>query len=226
MRSRTWARNCSRSAISDTLLPAITEGGAGDGRQVARAGPAARRPGGAADAARRDEGGLGDTAGGGAQAVHGGVGHGLREAGEEERLIAAGQPLPRLAVAQLQQQIVQWDADGAGLPAGAAERGGVGQVFGDGVAFEQRRDHGADGAGIGRAVDMAADLAVDRADVEASAAADAVERLIELGAENLGAAVVEQHEVELFGAVALAGATRASDQVGEDGELLAGAAAR
>ena len=72
---------------------------------------------------------------------------------------------------------------------------------------------------------MAARLAVDGADVQAGAAADAVQRLLELRAEQLGAAVVHEDEMELLGAVELAFAAGSRDEVGVYRELLPRAAA-
>ena len=71
-------------------------------------------------------------------------------------------------------------------------------------AVELRRDDGADRARIHPGIAVPADLAVDRAVIQASAAANAVQRLPLLGMlEQLGAAVVEQHDVELVGPVDL-----------------------
>ena len=72
------------------------------------------------------------------------------------------------------------------------------------AAGQQRREHRADRAAVDPAVGVAADLAVDGAHVEAGAAADAVEDLLQLGAEHVAAAVVEDHDVQLVGPVGLA----------------------
>jgi len=67
------------------------------------------------------------------------------------------------------------------------------------------RDHRADRALVGRSVGEAADVLEDRADVQAGSAADAVEAvaLLRIG-EDRRPLVVEEHEVHLLGAVALA----------------------
>ena len=55
----------------------------------------------------------------------------------------------------------------------------------------------AHGPGIDPAIGVAADRRIDRAMIEAGGAADAAQHVLELGAEHRGAAVVEQHDVEL-----------------------------
>ena len=80
----------------------------------------------------------------------------------------------------------------------------LGRSFASLRPLQQRGYDGADRARVGRAVGVAAGLPVDRADVQARAAADAVERLLELGAEQLRAAVVKQDQVHLLGPVELA----------------------
>ena len=111
----------------------------------------------------------------------------------------------RLAAAQREEQVLQRDLDRAGVHAGAAQRRRVGQLGRLGVvAGEQRREHGADGPAVHPAVGVPADLAVDGAHVEAGAAADAAEDLVQLGAEQVAAAVVEDDDVQLVGAVGLA----------------------
>ena len=68
---------------------------------------------------------------------------------------------------------------------------------------EQRGEDRADRAGVDRAVGVAAGALVDRADVEAGRAADAAQRLpADLVGEHAGAAVVEQHDVDLLRPVA------------------------
>ena len=92
-------------------------------------------------------------------------------------------------------------------------------------AERARRVHRADRPRIDAAVRVAADLLVDRAGVQARSAADAVEDLLELGAEHVRAAVVHEHDVHLGRAVRIVGAPRTGDDVGVDREGLAGATA-
>ncbi len=94
------------------------------------------------------------------------------------------------------------------------------------VALEERGDDRSYGPGVGRAVGVAAGLAVDRADVQAGAAADAVEGLLELRAQEVRAAVVQQDQVKLLSPVELALSARAGHEVGVDRELLARPAPR
>ena len=88
---------------------------------------------------------------------------------------------------------------------------------------QQRREHGADRSAVHPPVRVAADLAVDGAHVEAGAAADAAQDLLQLGAEHLAAAVVEDDDVQLVRTVDLALAARAGDDVGVRRDVLAGA---
>ena len=73
------------------------------------------------------------------------------------------------------------------------------------TAGEERREDRPDRPGVHPAVGVPADLAVDRTHVEARAAADAFEDLVQLAAEHVGAAVVEDDDVELVGPVASPG---------------------
>ena len=68
----------------------------------------------------------------------------------------------------------------AGL-AGAAQARGVRQVMVRGQAVVERREHGADRAGIDAAVGVAADVAIDRAGVQARAAANAEQAFAQAG---------------------------------------------
>src|ERR671913_2536075 len=96
------------------------------------------------------------------------------------------------------------DTNRTGLPTRPAEARSVGQIFRFVVALEQWRYDGPDRTGVGRSVGVAASLPVDRADVQAGAAADAVQRLLELRAEQFGASVVHEDEMQLLGAVEFA----------------------
>src|SRR5207344_2542888 len=90
-----------------------------------------------------------------------------RPAGEAE---AAGPPRVHagVALAQLQQQVVQRDADRADLPAGPAQRRGLGQLPRRRVLLvQERREDGTDRPGVDRPVRVATDLAVDGTGVEA-----------------------------------------------------------
>ena len=86
--------------------------------------------------------------------------------------------------ARPQQQLVQRDPDRAGLPAGAAQRGGVRELGRLRRVLQQRRDDRADRPRVDAAVGVPADLALDRAGVQAGAAADAVQRLLARAAED------------------------------------------
>ncbi|MNO08713.1 hypothetical protein D3C81_2315090 [compost metagenome] len=57
---------------------------------------------------------------------------------------------------------------------------------------------------------MAANMAVDRADIHTGAAADALQGFVKLAAKNIGAAVVHDHQMEVFRTIRLPG-RRGSD---------------
>ena len=125
--------------------------------------------------------------------------------------------------AQAQQHIGDGDPHWADLLAGPAERAGLGQHMLVGqVGLEQRGQDRADRAGVDPAIGVAADRLINWAGIQAGPAANTHQRFGILAAHNLRAAIVEQHQVELLGAVALARAGRAADDTGVDAELLAG----
>ena len=66
------------------------------------------------------------------------------------------------------------DLNRTGLGAGAAERGGIREMFPAPQTTQMRRNHRADRPLIGRSIGVAADVAVNRADVQAGSATDAV----------------------------------------------------
>src|SRR5918998_1493148 len=148
------------------------------------------------------------------------VPHRVLEPLEGQRLPLAPDALLHLLVAELEEEVVQRDAHGTRLPARAAQGGGVREILGLLRPLEQGCYDGPDRAGVRRAVGVAAGLAVDRADVQAGAAADAVERLLELRAQELRAAVVQQDQVKLLRPVQLTFTARAGDEVGVDRDLL------
>jgi hypothetical protein len=93
---------------------------------------------------------------------------------------------------------------GADLAAGAAKAGRRGQHAGPFEAFHLGRQDFADGTGIDMAVGMTADAHVYRAVVQAGAAADAQKGLAQLRVgQDLGTAVVQDHQMNLFGAILL-----------------------
>src|SRR5918997_1347582 len=216
--------NSARSAILDALLPQLAEGFLRELREVAGVRPRTHGAGHGAHGFALREGFLGQPAGLARDLVQGRALHRVLEALEHELLCPVPHPFIHLAVAELEQELVQGYAHGARLPARAAKRGGEGQILGLLGSLQQGCDDGADRTGVGRAVGVAAGLAVDGADVQAGAAADAVEGLLELGPEELRAAVVHQDQVKLLCPVELTLAAGPGDEVGVDGELLAGPA--
>ena len=68
--------------------------------------------------------------------------HRALEALEGDLLRLAGEPFLDLLVAELQQQVVQRDADGTGLPTRPAKARGVGQVLRLVVALQEWRYDG------------------------------------------------------------------------------------
>ena len=117
---------------------------------------------------------------------------------------------------------MQRDLHGAGLGAGAAERGGVRQV---GRPREQRHEHRPHRPRVDRPVGAAARLAVDGAHVQAGAAADAVQHLGVARPAQRRAAVVEHDHVQLLRPVLLALAPRPGQQRRVRRQPLARAAA-
>jgi hypothetical protein len=131
-----------------------------------------------------------------------------------------------LLLAQLAHQVGQRNlhrADGAAL---VAQRGGLRQVDGVLDADEQRRQHRAHRAGIDPAVGMAADGLVHRAVVDAGGAADAAQHGLEIAAEQVDAAVVDEDEVEVLGAVGVARPLDAGEHGKVVGDGLPGGRAR
>ena len=107
------------------------------------------------------------------------------------------------APAQVHEHRGDVDLDRADLVAGAAQRGRPRQRRRGAQPLQLRREDRADRAGVGRLVRVPAGALVDRAHVQARRAADAVQRLAaDRVGEHVGAAGVEQHEVERLRAVA------------------------
>src|SRR5579859_801840 len=127
-------------------------------------------------------------------------------------------------IAIIEQEFVEVDLYGANLGAVAAEGGGIAQVFPFAHVLQMRGDDGADGAAIGGSIAMAADILIDGAGVETGSAADAVEAFPGLCVgEDVRAAVVEEDEDHLFGAVGFAWLPWAGDDGIIDGYALTGA---
>ena len=143
-----------------------------------------------------------------------------REALRARRDAALDEILP-----QLEQQLVERDLHRASVGARAAQRRGVRQRGRVVEPDEQRQEHRAHRARVDRAVRGAAGLPVDRADVQAGAAADAREHLAVLRAEQVRAAVVDDHDVQLLGPVLLARPPRPGQERRVDAEPLPRAAA-
>src|SRR5580658_4585735 len=105
----------------------------------------------------------------------------------------------------LEQVMMEVDADRARFRAGAAKRGGRGKVFPILETAQMGRNDRANRTLIGRAVGVPADVSENRAHIQARAAADAVERVALFGVgQKFRAAIVEQDNMKLFRAVALA----------------------
>ena len=89
-----------------------------------------------------------------------------------------------------------------------------------------RVEHRANGAGINPAISMAAHRVVDRAVVHAGAAADAAQHLLKLCPQQVGAPIVEQHDVKFFRPVRVAGAARAGGKCRVGADFLSRGRAR
>ena len=123
-------------------------------------------------------------------------------------------------------QLGQRDLHRADALALAAEGGRVGQMSRLLDADQGWRQHAAHRPRIDPTIGVPAHRAIDRAVVHAGGAADAAQHLLELGAEDVGAAVVEEDDVELFGSVEIAWPAGTGRDGGVDRELLAGGRAR
>src|SRR5260221_10364598 len=104
---------------------------------------------------------------------------------------------------QRQQHPRNVEADGTGVAARRAERARVRELAPLGQPAQARRDDRADRTGVRVAVGVAADAAIDRTHVLARAAADAAENLRAVAREHAAAAVVDEHDVQLLGTVAV-----------------------
>jgi hypothetical protein len=121
-----------------------------------------------------------------------------------------------LAFAQLAQQVGQRNlhrTDDAALPAQCCRLRQVEGVLDADVA---RRQHRAHRSRIDPPVGVTTDLLIHGAVVHAGAAADAAQHVLELAAEQPGAPGIHQHEIQVLGAVELAGPARP----GQQGEIV------
>src|SRR2546422_5556166 len=133
-----------------------------------------------------------------------------------------GQPLERAGLtdapcdhlgAQMEEQGRDVDLEGADVPAGTEETGGVGEGGRARQSEQLGAQHRADGTGIDRPVRVPADLAVHRTGVETRAAPDAGERLAgDRGREHARAAIVQHHDVQFLRPLVLQSALRPRDQ--------------
>src|SRR5688572_6590312 len=123
---------------------------------------------------------------------------------ERQALGPGAQRALELPLAQLAHEIGQRDLHRAHDAALVAEGRGVGQVERVLQPHVGRRQHRSHGTGIDPAVGVAADALVDRAMVHARAAAYAAQHGLQLAADQPAATAVEQDDVEVRGAFALA----------------------
>src|SRR5256885_15703657 len=195
---RIRARN---SALDVT--PALLEGARGHGRQVARPRPLPEEGRQGPDAAVTHERALERAADPGPEAIEHGMSQNAREGLEDDALGPGRDALLVDLAPQLDQHLRNVDAHRAGIRAGAAERRGVRQILHRRGAVEHRGEEDAGRARVRVAVGVAADLAIDGTDVEARAAAQAEERLVQRPEDLRDAAVVEQDQMELVGALEL-----------------------
>ncbi len=111
---------------------------------------------------------------------------------------------------------------GTCVPAGATKTGSEGKPCALFDTRQLRGDDGPDGPGVDRAVGVPAHLLVDRADIEAGPAANAVKGLAGHGlAQHPGPAVVENHDVEFFGALGVSVSANSGENGLVGGDFLA-----
>src|SRR5437868_3885095 len=99
-----------------------------------------------------------------------------------------------------------WDVnlDGTHIIAGSTEGGSIGQGTGLLYTKQLRRQDGPDRAVIDRGIGVPTSALIDWTDIQASTTADAIESLATDGiGEHLCASIVQQHEMELLGAITL-----------------------
>src|SRR5918998_742619 len=137
VRWRMASRNSARFATLDTLFPALAERLLRQRREGAGARPPAHRAGKGPDRAVSQERLLRDAARFAGDLVQGRMLHRVLEDLEGRPLRLAREPLFDLAVAELEEEVVQRDAHGASLRARTAEGGGVRQGSGLFASLEQ-----------------------------------------------------------------------------------------
>src|SRR5215510_5138764 len=105
------------------------------------------------------------------------------------------------------------DLDGANGRTGPPERRGIKQILRHFDTLKQRRNNRPDGPGVDRAIGVSPDPLVNGTSIQTSAAANAEQRFAHLGiSEDLRAAVIEDDEMKLFGAILFSGQTGRTNQ--------------
>src|SRR6202041_439768 len=113
-------------------------------------------------------------------------------------------PLRELTLAPVAHHLRQRDLDRADAFAAAAEARRVRQMTGLVDADQRRGQDRTHRPRVDPAISMAADRGIDRAMVEARGASEAAQHVLELAADERGAAVVNKHDVVLLGPVEVA----------------------
>ena len=128
---------------------------------------------------------------------------------------------------KLNEHVVERDFDRARFEASAAQRRGIGELSRRSGGSQEGRENRSDRPAVHRAVSVPADVSVHRAHVETCAATNAIEHVLKLGiTEQLGAAIVHDDDVNLFGSVLFERTFRSGDDVEVGGELLPRGASR
>ena len=185
------------------VSPPIAEGLLGDGGEIAEVGPTGEQAGEMAQLAVFFEGTLGEAS----ELLSGGE---AAAATEREARSTHGDAFGQRGVtridgfgAEMDQDFGDVDFYRADFVTRAAKRRGIGQGLGVLHGLQLRGQDCADGSGVDRAVGVAAGLLVNGAGVKACAAANAIKGFAGGWiSENISAAIVEQDDVKLFGAVA------------------------
>src|SRR5262245_23305359 len=119
------------------------------------------------------------------------------------------------------------DLDGANGRTRPTQRRGIRQILRHFDALKQRRNHRPDGPGVDRAIGVSPDSLINGTSIQTSAAANAEQRFAHLGiSEDLRAAVIEDDEMKLFGAILLSSQTGGTNQRNIAGLFLSGGTSR
>lgn len=115
----------------------------------------------------------------------------------------AGSLLLHNVLAVHNELLMQRDAHRTDICTRPAEAGGIRQLLIIVITAKQRRNDRSNRTRIDGTVSMPADMAVDRTDIQAGTAADTLQSFVEFTPQNIGAAVIDDHQMEFLRSVGL-----------------------